>query len=109
MPVNLILCFHDPLIVQPALFCVENPVLSYLLKIKPQGVRNQIELSIGANNTYIVLGPSSGLEAGHKYEYSIAAFSVIGNTTSAMSGKHLSELAYQYKVCEFTACTTVMQ
>ena len=73
-------------------------MLSYLLKMKLQEVENTIEISLGTNETYIVLGPSTGLEADHKYVYTVTAFNAIGNTTSAMGGKHLSMLAYQYKV-----------
>ena len=77
---------------------MENPVLSYLLKIKPLEVGNAIEESLGANETYIVMGPSTGLEADHKYVYTVTAFNVNGNATSSMDGKLLSKLTDQYKV-----------
>ena len=83
---------------QSALSCVENPVLSYLLKMKLQDVGNTIEVSLGANETYIVLGPSAGLEADHKYVYTVTAFNVIRNTTAATGRSLLSKLTYQYKV-----------
>ena len=73
-------------------------MLSYLLKIKPHEVGNTIEELLSANKTYIVLVPSAGLEADHKYVYSVTAFNAIGNTTSAIGGKHLSKLACQSKV-----------
>ena len=77
-------------IVQPALFCVENPVLSCLLKIKLHEVRNTIEASLSANETCAVLGPLTGLVTDRKYVYQATAFNAIGNTTSAMSEKCLS-------------------
>ena len=107
MLTNLILFLS--FIVQPALFCVENPVLSYLLTMTPQEAGNAIEVSLGANETYLVLGPFTGLVVGHKYDYTVTAFNVIGNTTSTMGRKLLSKQPINIKYDMVNSHCLIMQ
>ena len=73
-------------------------MLSYLLKITPQEAGNAIEVALGTQETYLVMGPFTGLEVGHKYNYTVTAINVNGNTTSTTGGKLLGKLTYKYKV-----------
>ena len=64
------------------MYCVEYPVLSYLLALRSEQTRMVINVSLGSNETEVVLGPQDGLKDNQKYVYNVTAINSVGNTTS---------------------------
>ena len=73
-------------LLQPALYCVEYPVSTYLLKLKSEVIGSEFEKSLGSNETEVTIGPSDGLKENRKYQYTVTARNGVGNTTSNGSG-----------------------
>ena len=69
-------------LLQPALYCAEYPVSTYLLKLRSEGIESEVEKSLGSNETVITVGPGDGLKVNKKYQYTVTAVNNIGNTTS---------------------------
>ena len=68
---------------QPALYCEDYPVLSYVLRINSHKTGNAVEKSVGPNETdNIMVGPHSVLTDNQMYDYSVTAVNGVGNTTS---------------------------
>ena len=80
---------------QPALYCEQYPILSYLLKLKSnyQAAENDVEVEIILlpNETSIVLGYEEGLKENQKYTYSVTAVNTIGNATTLLDGNLICE------------------
>ena len=68
-------------LLQSALYCVEYPVSSYLLKLKSEGI-GKVEKSLGSNETEVTIGSNDGLKGNKKYQYTVTARNSVGNTTS---------------------------
>ena len=62
--------------VQEAESCMDQPILSYLLRFQ-----NSMETYL-FNETGVVLGPKDGLEENQKYAYTATAINSNGNATS---------------------------
>ena len=73
------------------MYCVEYPVLSYLLVLRSEQMVINVSLDFNETDSEIVLGPQDGLEDNQKYMYTVTAISSIGNITSEENGKHLCE------------------
>ena len=74
---------------QPARYCLEYPVLSYLLVLRSEQTGVFINISLGANDheTEVTLDPQDGLEENQKYVYTVTAVNSIGTTTSYQDEK----------------------
>ena len=70
------------LLVQPALYCEEYPVLSYLITLRSEKVGHVTQRSVSQNETEVALGPTNGLIVNQKYEYAVTAINIIGNSSS---------------------------
>ena len=73
---------------QPARYCLEYPVLSYLLVLRSEQTGVFINISLGANETEVLLGPQDGLEENQKYVFTVTAVNNIGTTTSHQDGNN---------------------
>ena len=71
---------------QPARYCLEYPVLSYLLVLRLEQTGVFINISLGANETEVMLGPQDGLGKKQKYVFTVTAVSSSGTTTSHQAG-----------------------
>ena len=68
---------------QRALYCVNYPVSTYLLKLKSEESEgSEVKMSLGSNETEVTIGPSDGLKGDRKYQYTVTARNSVGNTTS---------------------------
>ena len=67
---------------QSAKYCLEYPVLSYLLVFRIEETRVFINISLGINETQVILGTRHGLEDNQKYVYIVNAINSIGMTTT---------------------------
>ena len=76
---------------QPAISCVEYPVLRYLLVLRSEQTGKAINVSLDSNRTEGVLGPQSGLEDNQKYTYAVTAINSVGNTTSEIDRNYFCE------------------
>ena len=69
-------------LLQPALSCVEYPVSTYLLKLRPEEIGREFEKSLCSNETEVIIGPGDDFKANKRYQYTVTAVNNIGNTTS---------------------------
>ena len=76
---------------QPAMYCVEYPVLNYLIVLRSEQMVINVSLDPNETDSEVVLGPQDGLEDNQKYVYTVTAINSIGNITSEENGKHLCE------------------
>ena len=67
---------------QPARYCLEYPLSSYLLVLRSKWSGKFINLSLDVNETEIVLDPQDGLEDNQKYVYTITAINSVGTATT---------------------------
>ena len=67
---------------QPAIYCAEHPVTSYLLTFRSGAPWMVIDTTLAFNATEVVLGPQNGLKENQKYVYTITAINSIGNVTT---------------------------
>ena len=74
--------YSTQLLFQPASFCLEHPVLSYLLVLSLKQTEVVISQLLAHNMTEVVLGPQDGLEDNQKYVYTVTAINTIEMTTS---------------------------
>ena len=62
-------CFHSHnimIIIKPARFCLDYPVLRYLLALRIGQTRKTVNLSLDSNETEVILGPEIGLETNQR-------------------------------------------
>ena len=81
-------------ILQPALYCIGDPVLEYIITLSDSEVnRDKItKILLSSNETEVTIGTSDGLNNNIvQYLYKVTARNRIGNTTS--SGNIISKLA----------------
>ena len=69
-------------LLQSALYCVEYPVSTYLLKLKSEEIGSEFEKSLCSNETEVTIGPGDGLKENRKYQCTVTARNSVGNTTS---------------------------
>ena len=77
------------MVLQSARQCLEYPVLSYLLVLRSEQTGVFINISLGANETEVTIGPQDGLEENQKYVYTVTAVNIIGTTASHEDGNDL--------------------
>ena len=80
---------------QPALYCINYPVSTYLLKLKSEEIGSGVEKSLGSNETEVTIGPGDGLKANKRYRYTVTAVNNIGNTTSDAQCHVISKFSEQ--------------
>ena len=64
-------------------------MISYLLKLvlDYEDTASDVEISLNANETNVVLGSENGLKEYQNYVYSVTAINIIGNTTTGLGQK----------------------
>ena len=82
-------------LLKPALYCLEYPVFTYLLKLKSEEIGSEVEKSLGSNETEVTIGPSDGLKGNKKYQYTVTAVNDVGNTTSDTQCRVISKFSEQ--------------
>ena len=72
-------------LLQPALYCINYPVSTYLLKLRSEEIGSKVERSFSSNETEVTIGSNDGLKGNKKYQYTVTAINSVGNATSIKS------------------------